>query len=84
MALVAAGANYMAILKSEHVEHFTTKAQLLAQLSEASPDLKSRVRAAKKAARTFAVTSASQRAADLRERSLIASAITELAKFTDE
>jgi D-mannonate dehydratase len=42
------------------------------------------LRAAKKSARTFAVTSAAQKAADLKERALIASAITELAKFTEE
>jgi len=84
MALVAAGANYMAILKSEHVDHFTTKAQMLAQLADASPDLKSRVKTAKKLARTFAVTSAAQKAADLKERVLIASAVAEFAKFTDE
>jgi hypothetical protein len=84
MALVAAGANYMAILKSEHVEHFATKAQLLSQLSSMSPDLKSRVKAAKKSARTFAVTSAARKAADLKERALVASAIAELAKFSDE
>ena len=84
MALVAAGANFMAILKSEHVEHFASKAQELATLSASAPDLRSKVREAKKAARTFAVTSAAQKVEDLRSRALIASAVAELAKFTDE
>jgi hypothetical protein len=84
MALVAAGANYMAILKSEHVEHFATRALLLSQLASTSPDLKGRVRTAKKAARAFALESATRKADELRERALVASAITELAKFTEE
>ena len=84
MALVAAGANYMAILKSEHVEHFATRALLLSQLASTSPDLKGRVRTAKKAARAFALDSATRKADELRERALVASAITELAKFTEE
>jgi hypothetical protein len=84
MALVAAGANFMAILKSEHVEHFASKAQELAALSASAPDLRSKVREAKKAARTFAVTAAAQKVEDMRSRALIASAVAELAKFTDE
>jgi hypothetical protein len=84
MALVAAGANFMAVLKSEHVDHFITKAEQLAQLSASAPDLKSRVRAAKKSARTFAVTAAASKVEELRERALVAAAVTELAKFTEE
>jgi hypothetical protein len=84
MALVAAGANFMAVLKNEHVEHFVSKAEQLALLSASAPDLKSRVRAAKKSARTFAVTSAASKVEELRERALVAAAITELAKFTEE
>jgi hypothetical protein len=84
MALVAAGANFMAVLKSEHVDHFITKAEQLAQLSASAPDLRSRARAAKKSARTFAVTAAASKVEELRERALVAAAITELAKFTEE
>ena len=84
MALVAAGANYMAILKSDHVEHFITKAELLSQLSLSAPDLKSRLRSAKKSARTFAVTSTAKKVENLKERALVAAAITELAKFSEE
>jgi hypothetical protein len=84
MALVAAGANYMAILKSDHVEHFITRAELLSQLSSSAPNLKSRLRSAKKSARTFAVTSAAKKVENLKERALVAAAITELAKFSEE
>lgn len=84
MALVAAGASFMAILKSDTVTHFAAKAQELASLSASAPDLKSRVRAAKKSARQMALTAAATKAEDLRERALTAAAITELAKFTEE
>ncbi len=84
MALVAAGANFMAVLKSEHVDHFITKAEQLAMLSASAPDLRSRARAARKSARTFAVTAAASKVEELRERALVAAAITELAKFTEE
>ena len=84
MALVAAGANFMAMLKSEHVEHFVSKAEQLAQLSASAPNLRKRVREAKKSARTYAVTAAGKKVDELRERALVAAAITELAKFSDE
>jgi hypothetical protein len=84
MALVAAGANFMAMLKSEHVEHFVSKAEQLAQLSASAPNLRKRVREAKKSARTYAVTAAGRKVDELRERALVAAAITELAKFSDE
>jgi hypothetical protein len=84
MALVAAGANYMAILKSSHVDHFVSKAELLAQLSASAPDLKPRLRGAKMSAKAFAVSSASKKVENLKERALVAAAVAELAKFTEE
>ena len=84
MALVAAGANYMAILKSGHVEHFVSKAELLAQLSASTPNLKSRLRSSKRAAKTFAVTSATKKIENMKERALVAAAVAELAKFSEE
>jgi hypothetical protein len=84
MALVAAGANFLAVLKSEHVEHFATKAQSLAELAASAPDLRSKVREAKKAARSYAVTAAAQKVEELRSKALVAAAVTELAKFTEE
>jgi hypothetical protein len=84
MALVAAGANYMAILKSNHVDHFVSRAELFAQLSASAPDLKPRLRGAKMSAKTFAVSSAAKKVENLKERALVAAAVAELAKFTEE
>ena len=83
MALVAAGANFMAILKSEHVEHFVTRAELLSQLAASTPDLKSRVKKAKKEAKTYAITAAAKKIENMRERALIAAAASELSKIND-
>ena len=83
MALVAAGANFMAILKSEHVEHFVTRAELLSQLAASTPDLKSRVKKAKKEAKTYAITAAAKKVENMRERALIAAAASELSKISD-
>jgi hypothetical protein len=83
-ALVAAGAYYMATLQSEAVTTLVERAQTLSELSAGAPDLKARVKKAKKAARAFAVTTATAKAEDLRNRALVASAVAELAKFSDE
>jgi hypothetical protein len=83
-ALVAAGAHYMAILQSEAVMALVGRAQNLSELSAKTPDLKARLKKAKKAARSYAVTSATAKSADLRNRALVASAVAELAKFSDE
>lgn len=83
-ALVAAGAHYMAILQSEAVTALVGRAQNLSELSAKTPNLKARVKKAKKAARSYAVTAAAAKSADLRNRTLVASAVSELAKFSDE
>ena len=84
MALVAAGANYMAVLQSETVNHFADKALRLAELSAGVPDLKSRVKAAKKSARQYAITAAATKVDEFRERALTAAAIAELAQVSEE
>lgn len=84
MALVAAGAYYMATLQSEAVTTLVGRAQTLSELSAKIPDLKARVKKAKRASRSYAVTAAAAKAQDLRNRALVASAVAELAKFSDE
>ena len=81
MALVAAGASFFAIMKSEHVEHFVTRAERLSQLAASTPDLKSRVKKAKKEAKTYAITAAGKQVETMRERALIAAAVAELSKM---
>lgn len=83
-ALVAAGAYYMATLQSEAVSTLVSRAQNLSELSANTPNLKDRVKKAKKAARSFAVASATAKAEDLRNRALVVSAVAEFAKFSDE
>ena len=83
MALVAAGASFFAIMKSEHVEHFVTRAELLSQLASSTPDLKSRVKKAKKEAKTYAITAAGKQVETMRERALIAAAVAELSKISE-
>jgi len=83
-ALVAAGAYYMATLQSEAVTTLVSRAQTLSELSASAPNLKARVKKAKRAARSYAVTAAATKAQDLRNRALVASAVAELAKFSDE
>ena len=83
MALVAAGASFFAIMKSEHVEHFVTRAERLSQLSASTPDLKSRVKKAKKEAKTYAITAAAKKVETMRERALIAAAAAELSKISE-
>ena len=82
MALVAAGASFFAIMKSEHVEHFVTRAERLSQLAASTPDLKSRVKKAKKEAKTYAITAAGKQVETMRERALIAAAAAELSKMS--
>jgi hypothetical protein len=83
MALVAAGASFFAIMKSEHVEHFVTRAELLSQLAASAPDLKSRVKKAKKEAKTYAITAAAKKVETMREKALIAAAANELSKISE-
>jgi hypothetical protein len=75
MALVAAGASYFAIMKSEHVISLVDKAARLSELSSSMPDLKARALAAK-----ASITSVD----DLRNRALTAAALSELAGIDEE
>jgi len=84
MALVAAGANFLAVMKSDTVNHFVEKAQNLGQLAFTAPDLKSRVKAKKMEARSYAVVAAAKKVEELKEKALVASAVAEMAKFSEE
>lgn len=75
MALVAAGASYFAIMKSQHVTNLVDRAAKLNELSTSTPDLKSRVRALKASITTVD---------DLRNRALTAAAFAEFAQFSEE
>jgi hypothetical protein len=84
MALVAAGANYMAVMRSEAVMSLAVRAQMLGDLNASAPNLKTKARAAKKALKKKNLDTLSATVDSLKERALIASAVTELAKFSDE
>jgi hypothetical protein len=84
MSLVAAGASFLAMMKSDAVTHFAVKAQELGELATSTPDLKDRVKAKKANMRKFAIESAATKVEDMRHRALVASAVAELAKFSDE
>lgn len=77
LALVAAGASYMALMKSQAVQTLATKADLLGQLAASAPNLKVRAEEARKAYFESQVASFQQQA-------LIASAVAELAKISDD
>lgn len=84
LALVAAGAHEMAILKSNAFNHFAQKAYTLGELAATAPNLKARIASAKKSVRQQALTAAAAQAEDLRQRALTAAAVAELAKFSEE
>jgi hypothetical protein len=85
MALVAAGASYMAMIRCSGAAcALSTKAEMLGELAASAPDLKGRVREAKKALRASTLQTLTASAAELREKTLIAAAIAEFAKFTEE
>ena len=84
LALVAAGAQEMAILKSNTFNHFVQKAYTLGELAATAPNLKARIASAKKAVRQGALTAAAAQAEDLRQRALTAAAVAELAKFSEK
>jgi hypothetical protein len=85
MALVAAGASYMAAMKCSGAAcALNTKAELLGQLAASAPDLKIRVREAKKTLRAYNLEALTASAADMRERALTAAAVAELAKISEE
>ena len=85
LALVAAGASYMAAMKcSGPACAFNTKAEMLGELASTAPDLKSRVREAKKKMREATLEALTASAEDMREKALIAAAVAELAKISQE
>jgi hypothetical protein len=84
LALVAAGASQMALMKSQAVGSLVAKSDLLGQLSASAPDLKKRVREAKKKMREANLEALTASAADMREKALIAAAVAELAKISEE
>lgn len=77
MALVAAGASYLAVMKSQAVHSLVSRADLLGQLATTAPNLKAR---AEEARRDLLVT----QAADLQEQVLVAAAVAELAKISQD
>jgi hypothetical protein len=85
LALVAAGASYMAAMKcSGPACAFSTKAEMLGELAASAPNLKTRVREAKKKMREANLEALTASAEDMREKALIAAAVAELAKISQE
>lgn len=85
LALVAAGASYMAAMKCSGAAcALNTKSEMLGQLASSAPDLKGRVREAKKALREANLTAITASAAELREKALTAAAVAELAKIPED
>jgi hypothetical protein len=85
LALVAAGASYLAMMKCSGVAcALSTKAEMLGELAASAPDLKLRAREARKALRSANLQAMTASADDLRQRAIIAAAVAEMAKFSDE
>lgn len=85
LALVAAGASYMAAMKcSGPACALNTKAELLGELAASAPNLRGRVREAKRALREANLEAITASAADMREKALVAAAVAELAKISQE
>lgn len=85
LALVAAGASYMAAMKCSGAAcALTTKSEILGELAASAPDLRSRVREAKKAMRSANIEALTASASDMREKALVAAAVAELAKISQE
>lgn len=85
LALVAAGASYMAAMRCSGAAcALSTKAEFLGELAASAPNLKVRVREAKKRMREANLEAITASALDLRERSLVAAAVAELAKISQE
>jgi hypothetical protein len=85
MALVAAGASHMAMMRCTGAAcALSTKADMLGQLSASAPNLRIRVREAKKSLRENNLQALTASAANMRDRVLIAAAIAELANISEE
>ena len=84
-SLVAAGASYMAAMRCSGAAcALNTKAELLGQLAATAPDLKSRVREAKKSLKEASLQAITASAAEMREKTLVAAAVAELAKIPED
>ena len=84
MALVAAGASHMAMMRCSGAAcALSTKADMLGQLSASAPNLRIRVREAKKSLREANLQALTASAAALRDRALVAAAVSELAKISE-
>lgn len=85
MALVAAGANYMAVLQSEAVQTLANRAYTLGELSATAPtDFKSRARNAKKTMKKNNLTQLSATVDSLKERAMTAAAFAEFAYIPED
>ena len=85
MALVAAGASYMAMIRCPGAAcALSDKAQNLGEMASGSPDLKKRLKDAKKKLRENNIESLVASAAEMREKALTAAAVAELAKISQE
>ena len=85
LALVAAGASYMAAMKCSGAAcALNTKSEILGELAATAPNLKKRVREAKKKMREANLESLTASAEDMREKALVAAAVAELAKISQE
>ncbi len=85
LALVAAGASYLAMMKCSGAAcALNTKAEMLGELAASAPNLRNRVREAKRALREANLQALTASAADLKERALVAAAVAELAKISEE
>lgn len=84
MALVAAGASELAIMKSQAVGTLVAKADTLGQLAATAPNLKNRVREAKKKVREANIQALTASAEKMREKAMVAAAVAELAKISEE
>ena len=84
LSLVAAGASYMAAMRCQSCDILSSKAELLGQLASTAPDLKVRVKHAKKAMRQANLQTLTASADLMREKALVASAVAELAKISEK
>ena len=85
LALVAAGASYMAAMKCSGAAcALNTKSEMLGELAASAPNLKVRVREAKKKMREANLEALTASAESMREKALVAAAVAELAKISQE
>lgn len=85
LALVAAGASYLAMMKCSGAAcALSTKAEMLGELAATAPDLKSRVKEAKKKLRASNMQSLTASAERMREKAALTAALAEMAKISEE